>query len=174
MCLIETDCSNYSVSLVPVSHCFTVVLKPYLVDMGSSQQLQVHEHLNVIQITVSMLITVTSLEHHSISNYQQLECLFSSLFRLTELHVQAFCNQVVVALQMCTSLDVLPLDIPFEYWIEHVTFGPFYVMFRFSTSIFDKGSSRLCNWLSLWCLVPGINHLPPVCWSAFSKSSFKW
>ena len=28
-------------------------------------------------------------------------------------------------------------------------------------------SSRLCNWLSLRCLVPWINHLPPVCWSTF-------
>ena len=27
--------------------------------------------------------------------------------------------------------------------------------------------SRLCNWLSLRCLVPWINHLPPVCWSTF-------
>ena len=25
----------------------------------------------------------------------------------------------------------------------------------------------LCNWLSLRCLVPWINHLPPVCWSTF-------
>ena len=26
---------------------------------------------------------------------------------------------------------------------------------------------QLCNWLSLRCLVPWINHLPPVCWSTF-------
>ena len=26
-----------------------------------------------------------------------------------------------------------------------------------------QGSSRLCNWLSLWCMVPWINHLPPIC-----------
>ena len=25
----------------------------------------------------------------------------------------------------------------------------------------------LCNWLSLWCLVPWLNPLPPVCWSIF-------
>ena len=36
------------------------------------------------------------------------------------------------------------------------------------------GSSRLCNWLSLRRLVPWINHLPPVCWSIFWKSSLKW
>ena len=34
-----------------------------------------------------------------------------------------------------------------------------------------QGSSRLCNWVSLWCLVPWINHLPPACWSTFRKSS---
>ena len=32
-----------------------------------------------------------------------------------------------------------PLDIPFEYWIEHVTFGLLYVMFRFSAMIFYGG-----------------------------------
>ena len=31
-----------------------------------------------------------------------------------------------------------PLDIPIEYWIEHVTFGLLYVMFRFSTRIFFR------------------------------------
>ena len=31
------------------------------------------------------------------------------------------------------------------------------------------GSSRLCNWLALWCLVPWINYLPHVCCSTFWK-----
>ena len=35
------------------------------------------------------------------------------------------------------------------------------------------GSGRLCNWLSLWCLVLWINHLSPVCRSTFWKFSFK-
>ena len=30
----------------------------------------------------------------------------------------------------------LPLDIFLEYWIEHVSFGPLYVMFTFPTRIF--------------------------------------
>ena len=30
-----------------------------------------------------------------------------------------------------------PLDIPLEYWIEHVTFGLRYVMFGFSTGKFQ-------------------------------------
>ena len=33
----------------------------------------------------------------------------------------------------------LLLDILFEYWIEHVTFGPLYVMFRFSIRVFYRG-----------------------------------
>ena len=37
-----------------------------------------------------------------------------------------------------------------------------------------QGSSGLCNCLLLWCFVPWINHLPPVCWSTFWKSSLKW
>ena len=32
-----------------------------------------------------------------------------------------------------------------------------------------QGSSKLCNWLSLQCLVPWNNHLPPLCWSTFQK-----
>ena len=32
---------------------------------------------------------------------------------------------------------------------------------------YSPGSSELCNWLSLRCLVPWINHLPPVSWSDF-------
>ena len=35
------------------------------------------------------------------------------------------------------------------------------------------GSSVLCKWLSLWCSVPWINHLPTVRWYIFRKSSFK-
>ena len=32
-----------------------------------------------------------------------------------------------------------PLDMLFEYWIEHLTFGLLYVMFRFSIRIFYRG-----------------------------------
>ena len=41
---------------------------------------------------------------------------------------------MVMILQIRTSLDI-----PFEYWIEHVTFGLPYVFFRFSTGIFYSG-----------------------------------
>ena len=36
-----------------------------------------------------------------------------------------------------------------------------------------QGSFRLCNWLPLRRLVSWINHLPPVCWFTFCKSTFK-
>ena len=29
------------------------------------------------------------------------------------------------------------------------------------------GSFRFCDWFSLWCLVPCINHCPPVSWFSF-------
>ena len=35
-------------------------------------------------------------------------------------------------------------------------------------------SSWLCNWLSLWYLMPWINRLPLVWWSSFWESSLKW
>ena len=40
--------------------------------------------------------------------------------------------------------------------------------------VIPQGNGRLCNWLSLWCLVRWINHVPVVCGSTFWKSSFKW
>ena len=64
------------------------------------------------------------------------------------------------------------LDILFEYWIEHVTFGLLYVMLGFPTRIFYKGVlgfTKDCR-----CLVPWINQLPLVCWSTFWKSSLNW
>ena len=84
-------------------------------------------------------------------------------------------------LTLCSSdsanrhpLDVSALGILCEYWIEHVTCGPICVMLRFSTYIFHRGSSRLCNWLSLRCLMPWINHYYPVSRSIFRKSSLIW
>ena len=43
------------------------------------------------------------------------------------------------AMAIITSLDVSTLDIPFDYWIEHVTFGLPYVMFRFSSRMLYRG-----------------------------------
>ena len=56
-------------------------------------------------------------------------------------------------------------------WQQPITSLP-YVYFRSHLDIL-QGSFRLCNWLSLQCLVSWINHLPPACWSTFWKSTFK-
>ena len=62
----------------------------------------------------------------------------------------------------------LPLDIPSEYRPEHVTFGLLCVIFKFPSRIFCRRVPGFATaWLSLRCLVPWINHLPPVCWSTF-------
>ena len=59
-----------------------------------------------------------------------------------------------------------PLDLLLEYWTEHVAiFCQIYV----PTYDILQGSSRLRVWLSLWCCVPWINHLPFCIWSPFWK-----
>ena len=60
----------------------------------------------------------------------------------------------------------LPLDIPFEIWIEHVAFELIYSMFIFYWDSL-QGSSGLCNLLSL-------RYLPPACWSPFWDCGFIW
>ena len=54
--------------------------------------------------------------------------ILNDTFRLLETKIYCFCNYIL-------SWMFLTPDIIFEYWIEHVTFGPF-VMFKFSTRIF--------------------------------------
>ena len=60
----------------------------------------------------------------------------------------------------------LPLDIPFEIWIEHVAFELIYSMLVFYWDSL-QGSSGLCNLLSL-------RYLPPACWSPFWDCGFIW
>ena len=62
------------------------------------------------------------------------------------------------------------VDILLEFWIEHVIFRLLFVMVTIPTRIFYRGGYRLCNWLSLWSLVPGIKHLPAVCCSTFFRN----
>ena len=57
----------------------------------------------------------------------------------------------------------LPLDL-FLYWTCYHQLQKCILNYNV-----QRRSSRLRNWLLLWCLVPQINLLPPVCW----KSSFK-
>ena len=46
-----------------------------------------------------------------------------------------------------------PLGIPFEYWIEHVTFGLLYAMFRFFTRVFYMGGPGFATDCpeGVWC-----------------------
>ena len=48
-----------------------------------------------------------------------------------------------------------PLNIPFEYWIEHVTFGLLYVMFTFLTETFYMGVPSFATDCpcGVWCHV---------------------
>ena len=50
-----------------------------------------------------------------------------------------FCYKVALVLQIRTFVDVSALDIPFEYWIEHVASRLLYIMYRFSAMIFYRG-----------------------------------
>ena len=52
-----------------------------------------------------------------------------------------------------------PLDISFEYWIQQVTFGLLYVMFRLSTTIFYREFQAL-QLIVLVVLAPWIDHMP--------------
>ena len=70
-----------------------------------------------------------------------------------QLHIWAFCNWVVLVLQMHNSLVFPPLDILLEHWIEHVTVGLLYVMFTFPTKIFYRevpGFATDCPF-GIWC-----------------------
>ena len=68
--------------------------------------------------------------------YLLLDILFilNYTFRFSEPRQFWFCNYALLH-----SWIFLLLDILFEYWIEHVTFGLLYVMFRFRTRISYRG-----------------------------------
>ena len=70
---------------------------------------------------------------------------------------------------MHNSLDVSALDIPFEYWIEQITFWLLCVMFRFSIS----GEFQALQLIVLVVLGAVVNHLPRLCWSTFFKIKFE-
>ena len=86
-------------------------------------------------IMCSFYYSLDRAQHSSCDYYWD----FYSQYFYFELQVKAFWNKVVLVLQTCTSLNVSTLDISFEFWIEYVTFGLLYVMFRFSTRIVYRG-----------------------------------
>ena len=49
--------------------------------------------------------------------------------------------------------DVLPQDVLLEYWTEHHNGTPLRHICILNCDILQV-CSRLCNWLSVWCLVP--------------------
>ena len=77
------------------------------------------------------------------------------------------CYYVVLVLQQGTSFDV-SAPRHFLWILDWICYRrtPLYQFEIFYKDII-LGSSRLCDWLSLWCLLPRMNHLPPVCRSTF-------
>ena len=63
-----------------------------------------------------------------------LPLILIDIFRLSESWLIWFCNYAPPQM-------FVPLDLGFEYWIEHVIFGLLCVMFRFSTRIIYRGVS---------------------------------
>ena len=92
-----------------------------------------------------MIITITGMYHG---------------FRLSENRQSWFCS--------CSPLGIfLPPDLLSEYWIEHATIGLFYdnsCSLGYLTGKFQALSLSVP-------LVPWIDHLPPVCWFTFWKST---
>ena len=74
----------------------------------------------------------------------------------------------------CASPWLIPrLDILLEYWIKHVTLGPFMPCLHSLLGYFT-GEFQAWQLIVLVVWVPRTNHLPPVCWSTLWKSSLKW
>ena len=72
-----------------------------------------------------------------------------------------------LSLHISTSLGVSIHGLSSKKRIGQVTSDLLYMIFIYYTKDNQQGSSRLSNWLSLRCLGPWMNHLPPVWWSTF-------
>ena len=103
-------------------------------------------------------------DHHNYDYYWDIPLMSVAIHCTTALDFLIVCNfgSAIPHLPGCfcpwtffwnMGLKTLPSDL-------------FMSRFVFSIRIFYK-SSRLCNWLSLQCLVPWINQSPRVCWSTF-------
>ena len=60
-----------------------------------------------------------------------------------------------------------PTDFLFGKRIGLVFMDLIYIIFTYYTQDNRQECFRLSNWVSLWCLRPWMNHLPPVWWSNF-------
>ena len=89
--------------------------------------------------------------------------ILNGTFRLSELRSSGSANaQLPGCFRPCTC----PLNIELNMLPSDSLMSCLHSLLGYST-----GGSRLCNWLSLWWLVPWMNHYPPGCWSTFWKSS---
>ena len=60
------------------------------------------------------------------------------------------------------------------YWIEQISIGLLYDFYIcIINQVIMQGSSRHCNRCCVYCLVPWINHWPPICLVTFRKSIFQ-
>ena len=81
--------------------------------------------------------------------------------------------QIFLVLQLHTSLGCLCSWTFFKYWIRLITTKLFCIKSNIVSRHILRWCSRLCNWLSLRCLVLWICYLPPVSQSTFWKPSCK-
>ena len=93
--------------------------------------------LSHLALAIYMFVVVDSLlwrhnERNGVSNHPPHDCLLNRSSRPRSKKTSNLCVTGLCA-------DVSAPGQPFEYWIEHVTFGLPYAMFRFSSRIFYRG-----------------------------------
>ena len=100
--------------------------------------------------------------------------MFMSIAIHFQLHIQIFWNLVIWFCNSSPPGKILPLDLLIEYWTEHVTIGPLYLKFVFSTRIFYRGVPGIAKDCpcGVWChgLATCLLYVGP----RFLKSYFKW
>ena len=103
----------------------------------------------VCNYVILLILRYRVLFHHDGCDYH-----WHSIHFDLHIHIWAFWEYIFLVLQVPHSpLMFLPMDVLFEYWIEHVTFRLLYVMFRFPTRIFNRGVPGFatdCS-SSVWC-----------------------
>ena len=124
-----------------------------------------HVTISLIELYFIMIFHHDSCDYHW--DFYGHPLRFELHFRLSVTKLFWFCK-------CTTSWMFPPLDILFEYWIEHVTFGLLCVMFTFPTRIFYRGVPGFATDCpcGVWCsgLTTCLLYVGPL----FGKSSLKW
>ena len=96
-----------------------------------NQDLSLRFDVNILQVILQVMALC-----------RMFEALSETLISLTIFKSLSICTDVKWISGLCATPWMFPpLGILLEYWIEHVTFGLFYVMFTFPTRIFySRGS----------------------------------